>query len=69
MIDLFDLASVNRAASAFNPEKLLWLNQQYIIHEPDPQRLAELLRDQLRLLGTTPAADADLHQVFGFYVG
>ena len=30
MIELFDLKSVNSAASAFNPDKLLWLNQQYI---------------------------------------
>ena len=30
MIDLFDLNAVHRSASAFNNEKLLWLNQQYI---------------------------------------
>jgi len=30
MIELFDLKSVNSAASTFNPDKLLWLNQQYI---------------------------------------
>ena len=31
MIELFDIENVNSAASIFNPEKLLWLNQQYII--------------------------------------
>ncbi len=31
MIELFDIAEVNQSASAFNPEKLLWLNQQHII--------------------------------------
>jgi glutamyl-tRNA synthetase len=31
MIELFDLADVNKAASSFNPDKLLWLNQQYIM--------------------------------------
>lgn len=31
MIALFDIANVNQSASTFNPEKLLWLNQQHII--------------------------------------
>jgi glutamyl-tRNA synthetase len=31
MIALFDVADVNQSASAFNPEKLRWLNQQHII--------------------------------------
>lgn len=30
MIEFFDIEDVNRAASSFNTEKLLWLNQQYI---------------------------------------
>jgi glutamyl-tRNA synthetase len=30
MTDLFDIGDVNKAASTFNPEKLLWLNQEYI---------------------------------------
>lgn len=30
MIELFDIEDVNKAASSFNTEKLLWLNQQYI---------------------------------------
>jgi glutamyl-tRNA synthetase len=31
MIALFDIGDVNKAASAFNPEKLLWLNQQHLM--------------------------------------
>jgi glutamyl-tRNA synthetase len=31
MIRLFDIAAVNQSASAFNPEKLTWLNQQHIL--------------------------------------
>ncbi len=31
MIAAFDIADVNKAASAFNPEKLLWLNQQHLM--------------------------------------
>lgn len=34
MIDLFDVSDVNQSASSFNPEKLRWLNQQYIIATP-----------------------------------
>jgi len=30
MIELFDIADVNKSASAINPDKLLWLNQHYI---------------------------------------
>jgi glutamyl-tRNA synthetase len=30
MCQLFDLESVNKSASSINPEKLLWLNQEYI---------------------------------------
>ncbi|MCZ6665105.1 MAG: glutamate--tRNA ligase, partial [Gammaproteobacteria bacterium] len=34
MIKLFDSADVNQSASTFNPEKLLWINQQHIISTP-----------------------------------
>jgi len=34
MINLFDIANVNASASTFNPDKLRWLNQQYIIQMP-----------------------------------
>lgn len=30
MISLFDIKDVNKSASAFNTDKLLWINQQYI---------------------------------------
>ena len=30
MIDLFDLEAVSKSASAFNTEKLRWLNQHYM---------------------------------------
>ncbi|XKM13399.1 glutamate--tRNA ligase [Orbaceae bacterium ac157xtp] len=32
MVELFDLANVSRSASAFNTDKLLWLNHHYINH-------------------------------------
>jgi glutamyl-tRNA synthetase len=50
MIAAFDIHDVNRAASAFNPEKLLWLNQQHMMHA-DPATLVPHLRAQLCRLG------------------
>jgi glutamyl-tRNA synthetase len=41
---------VNKAASAFNPEKLLWLNQQHLMRTP-PAEVVPYLRAQLRRLG------------------
>lgn len=34
MVQLFEISDVNRAASSFNTEKLLWLNQHYIKNSP-----------------------------------
>ena len=43
MIDKFDIHDVNRKASAFNTEKLDWLNQQYMKNLPADEVVAELL--------------------------
>ena len=50
MIAAFDIRDVNKAASAFNPEKLLWLNQQHMMRAT-PAALVPHLRAQLRRLG------------------
>jgi glutamyl-tRNA synthetase len=50
MIAAFDIRDVNKAASAFNPEKLLWLNQQHIMRM-QPADLAPYLRVQLQRMG------------------
>jgi glutamyl-tRNA synthetase len=50
MIAAFDIADVNKAASAFNPDKLLWLNQQHIIKAPQAT-LVPALREQLAMIG------------------
>ena len=42
MISLFDVQEVNTSAAAINPEKLQWLNQQYIMQKSDNE-LAELV--------------------------
>jgi glutamyl-tRNA synthetase len=50
MIAAFDIHDVNKAASAFNPEKLLWLNQQHMMRA-EPATLVPYLREQLRRVG------------------
>jgi glutamyl-tRNA synthetase len=55
MIEFFDLGAVNRAASAFDLDKLKWLNQHYI-KEADPDRLTRLLTDGLKARGIDIAA-------------
>src|SRR5580693_9082397 len=50
MIAEFDIHDVNKSASAFNPEKLLWLNQQHMVRA-EPATLVPYLRAQLRRLG------------------
>ncbi|KOR32291.1 glutamyl-tRNA synthetase [Achromatium sp. WMS3] len=55
MIELFDLTQVHKAPAAFDPAKLNWLNQQYLINA-DPKRIAILLEQHFRQL------DIDLSQ-------
>jgi len=55
MISLFDVADVNQSASAFNPEKLRWLNQQYI-RDTDPEQVGPLLVPFLEAIGLDPAS-------------
>jgi len=50
MIEHFDICDVNKSASAFNGEKLLWLNQQHM-QRATPERLAHYLLPQLSALG------------------
>ena len=42
-VAMFDLGGISKSPAKFNPEKLLWLNQQYLKHA-DCQRLAELAK-------------------------
>lgn len=42
LIELFSFENVGKASAVFNPEKLLWLNSQYIINTPS-ESLAELV--------------------------
>ena len=62
MIELFDINNVNSAASIFNPEKLLWLNQQYLI-AASPEHIAHHLSVHLGKLGIDPADGPDILEV------
>src|SRR5467141_3108804 len=61
-VSWFDLQHVSRSAAQFNPEKLAWLNQQYIKAAPDA-RLAALVEPELRKRGAQPGKDPDLARV------
>jgi glutamyl-tRNA synthetase len=50
MIAAFDISDVNKAASAFNPEKLLWLNQQHLMRA-EPASVVRYLKPHLARLG------------------
>lgn len=62
LIKLFDVANVNRAAAAFDREKLLWLNQHYI-KTGDPARIAQHLTWHMNNLGIDLADGPDLIDV------
>jgi glutamyl-tRNA synthetase len=59
---LFDIKDVNKSASAFNPDKLLWLNQQHIMRAT-PESLVPHLKFQLAALGIDASDDAKLAAV------
>jgi glutamyl-tRNA synthetase len=62
MTALFDVADVNKSASAINPDKLAWINQQHLMRQP-PSRILPELRWQLERLGIPAAGDAVLEAV------
>jgi glutamyl-tRNA synthetase len=49
-VEWFDLGHISRSPAQFNPEKALWLNQQYI-KKADPQRLAALVAPRIERAG------------------
>jgi glutamyl-tRNA synthetase len=61
-VEWFDLEHVARSPAQFNPEKLAWLNQQYIKNSPDAL-LADLVEPELRRRGAQPGAGAALERV------
>jgi glutamyl-tRNA synthetase len=62
MIRLFDITDVNKSASAFNFEKLAWLNQQHMMRVP-AARIVPVLRWHLDREGIQAGNDAQLEQI------
>jgi glutamyl-tRNA synthetase len=62
IIRLFDIADVNKSASAFNFEKLAWLNQQHMMRVP-AARIVPVLRWHLDREGIQAGNDAQLEQI------
>jgi glutamyl-tRNA synthetase len=66
MIALFDVADVNASASKFNPEKLTWLNQQYIM-AAEPADLVPQLLEQMAKVGIDPSQGPAPQQIIEAY--
>jgi glutamyl-tRNA synthetase len=57
-VQLFDIEDCNKSASALNPDKMLWTNQQHIMRS-SPAHLARYLKPQLEALGVPPERLSD----------
>ena len=62
MTRLFDIADVNKSASAFNVDKLSWLNQQHMMRSP-PARIVPLLRWHLEREGIQITNESQLEPI------
>lgn len=62
LIECFDVAHINKAPAAINPDKLLWLNQHYI-KSSDPTRTAEQLAWHMQQLGIDTSTGPNLTEV------
>ena len=62
MIQLFDITDVNKAASSFNTDKLIWLNQHYI-KTSSPEHVARHLSYHMGKLGVDPTQGPTLVDV------
>jgi glutamyl-tRNA synthetase len=62
MVRLFDIADVNKSASAFNAEKLAWLNQQHMMRAL-PSRIVPVLRWHLEKEGIQASNEGQLELI------
>jgi glutamyl-tRNA synthetase len=63
-ISWFDLGHISRSPARFNPEKLTWLNQQYLKQTSDDS-LAQLLEIELKERGIDTTRGPQLTEVVG----
>ena len=61
-VEWFDLAHVSRSAAQFNPEKLRWLNHQYVKRRPDTE-LVPLVAPRIQRSGGKLGSGPDLAAV------
>ncbi len=62
LVEWFDLGHVSKSPAQFNPEKLAWINQQYLKAASD-ERLADLAEPELRKRGAQPGGGPALYRV------
>jgi len=63
-VDWFDLESLGRSPAQHNPEKLLWLNHQYI-QNADPAKLTQATKPFAHQMGIDTETGPDFAQVVG----
>jgi glutamyl-tRNA synthetase len=66
MIEHFSLDDINKSASAFNTEKLNWINQQYLISAPIDQ-IVGLVKQRLDKTGTGYGVETDFQSIVELY--
>ena len=66
MIELFDVVDINTSASAFNTEKLLWLNQHYMTNK-DSSELAAQLQEYIEAAGFSTVDGPDIIRVLKIF--
>ena len=66
MIELFDLPNINQSAAAFSSDKLLWLNQEYMMNS-STKSLAPHLKYHMDLIGIDSSDGPDLIEVIEAY--
>ena len=66
LVEWFDLEHISASAARFNPEKLTWLNQEYIKKASD-QRLARLVSPILESMSLTMGSGPELEKVVALF--
>lgn len=65
-VEWFDFDHVSRSAAQFDPDKLLWLNQQYL-KSTEPSRLAEAVAPRLTAMDVTTEGGPSLEEAVAMF--
>jgi glutamyl-tRNA synthetase len=66
MQQLFSLEAINRAPSTFNPEKMAWINQQYL-KSTELDRVVDLVKLRLEKQGVEVAEEMHISSIVDLY--